>query len=140
VVAALARGLVVAGVVVTRWVPAALRTPAVWQPLALSVGAVAGHVAVLLTALAISAPDIGLVRALPLLLGVLVASSLPFNLAGWGPREGAAAGLFGLAGLGAQQGVTMAATYGVLSLAAALPGALLLLGDALPRRVAVHST
>lgn len=129
-------GLAVGGVVLARWVPRDLLTPDLWLPLALSLLAVAGHLLVMLTALWVVAPDVSAVHALPLLVGVLVASSLPTSLAGWGPREGAAAALFGLAGLGAGVGVTMAATYGVLSLLSALPGGLLLVADALPRRVA----
>jgi glycosyltransferase 2 family protein len=128
--------LAVLGIVLARWVPRALVTTALWQPVALSLLAVAGHLLVMLTALWVVAPDVGIARALPLLVGVLVASSLPTSLAGWGPREGAAAALFGLGGLGAGVGVTVAATYGVLSLVAALPGALLLVADARPRRAA----
>lgn len=109
----------------------------VWRPLALSVAAAAGHVAVLLVVVRTTLPDVGVLTALPLVVAVLAASSLPMSLAGWGPREGAAAALFALAGLGAAPGLTVAATYGVLSLLAALPGALLLAGDLLPRRLAV---
>jgi uncharacterized membrane protein YbhN (UPF0104 family) len=132
-------GLLVTGLAVARWVPRALLTPELWRPAGLSGAAVAGHVALLLVALELVLPGVDLRVALPLLVAVLVASSLPTNLAGWGPREGAAAGLFGLAGLGAAQGLTVAATYGVLSLLATLPGALLLLADALPRRSVVRA-
>ena len=105
-----------------------------WWPLALSVLAVGCHVSVLLVALRLVAPDAGVASALPLLVAVLVASSLPVNVAGWGPREGAAAWLFALAGLGAATGVSVAATYGALSLLATAPGAALLVADVLPRR------
>ena len=133
-VAALAAGAVLAGSLLVRWVPRTLLTRDLWRPLALSVAAVLGHLLVLLVALWATLPAVGLARALPLLLAVLVASSLPTSLAGWGPREGAAAALFGLSGLGAAQGLTVAATYGVLSLLAALPGALLLFADVAPHR------
>ena len=122
-------GLPVVTVLAARWVPRPLRTPHLWRPAAWSLGAVLGHLALFLLALVLVAPGVGLLTSLPLLLTVLVASSLPTNLAGWGPREGAAAALFALAGLGASTGVTVAATYGVLSLLAALPGGLLLLAD-----------
>jgi uncharacterized membrane protein YbhN (UPF0104 family) len=123
-------GVVAATAIAWRWLPSALKILELWQPTAWSLGAVLGHVALLLVALETVAPGVGLATSLPLLLAVLVASSLPTNLAGWGPREGAAAGLFALAGLGAGTGVTVAATYGVLSLVAALPGGLLLLAGA----------
>ena len=111
------------------WLPRPLRTADLWRPVLWSAAAVAGHLALLLVALTAAAPHVALGTALPLLLAVLVASSLPTNLAGWGPREGAAAGLFAFAGLGAGTGITVATTYGVLSLLAALPGGLLLLAD-----------
>ena len=66
-------------------------------------------------------------RVLPLGLIVLLASAVPTNIAGWGPREGAAAWAFGAAGLGAATGATVAIVYGVMVLFAALPGAVLLL-------------
>ena len=63
---------------------------------------------------------------LPLALVVLLAAAIPLNVAGWGPREGAAAWAFAAAGLGAAQGTTVAVVYGVLALVATLPGAVLL--------------
>lgn len=66
----------------------------------------------------------------PIALLVLMAMAVPMSLAGWGPREGAAAWAFGAAGLGAATGVTAAVVYGVMSLLAALPGAALLLMEA----------
>jgi bacteriorhodopsin len=64
---------------------------------------------------------------------------LPLNVAGWGPREGAAAWAFGAAGLGAAAGVGTAVVYGVMSLVASLPGAVLLLASR-RRRVLIGST
>lgn len=136
-VAGLAALLLGAGL--ARWAPRAFATPDLWRPLLLSAGAIAGNVALLLVALRAVLPHAGLVTALPLLVAVLLASSLPISLAGWGPREGAAALVFGLAGLGGEAGLTVAATYGVLGLLAALPGALLLIGDAVPGRMEVKS-
>jgi hypothetical protein len=54
---------------------------------------------------------------------VLVGMGVPLNIAGWGPREGVAAWVFGAAGLGAQAGLSTAVVYGVLVLVASLPGA-----------------
>ena len=56
----------------------------------------------------------------------MLAMTLPTNIGGWGPREGAAAWLFALAGLGSAQGVSAATVYGVLVLAGTLPGAAVL--------------
>jgi hypothetical protein len=71
-------------------------------------------------------------RMLPLALLAMLAMVLP-SVAGWGPREGASAWVFGAAGLGAEHGVTVAVVYGVMVLAASLPGALVLVGAWLPR-------
>jgi hypothetical protein len=51
------------------------------------------------------------------------------NIGGWGPREGATAWVFAAAGLGAGRGAATAVTYGVLVLAASLPGALVLVAE-----------
>jgi uncharacterized membrane protein YbhN (UPF0104 family) len=84
--------------------------------------ATAGHAAVFVVAARSVMPPAPLSDLVPLALVVLLAASVPLNLAGWGPREGAAAWAFGVAGLGAATGVEVAATYGVLALAATLPG------------------
>lgn len=57
----------------------------------------------------------------------LLAMGLPLNVAGFGPREGVAAWVFGAAGLSAAQGVATATVYGALVLVASLPGAAVLL-------------
>ena len=51
---------------------------------------------------------------------------MPLNLAGWGPREGAAAWAFAAAGLGAAQGLAVAVAYGAIVFVATLPGAVFL--------------
>jgi uncharacterized membrane protein YbhN (UPF0104 family) len=89
---------------------------------------VAGHAATFLLAARIAGSTTSVVQMLPLALLVLLAMALPTNIAGWGPREGAAAGVFAMAGLGAAQGVATAVVYGVMVLVATLPGAALLLG------------
>ncbi|MGG5259191.1 lysylphosphatidylglycerol synthase domain-containing protein [Phycicoccus avicenniae] len=143
-------GLAVAGVLVVRRRAAsprlgvlaaeagALRRAGVLPAVgALSVAAVLGHLLVMVTALRAVGVDLGTAQALPLLAVVLLASTLPANLAGWGPREGAAALLFAAAGLGAATGVTVAAVHGVLTLVAALPGAAVLVQRPAPVRAGV---
>jgi hypothetical protein len=56
------------------------------------------------------------------------------SIAGWGPREGAAAWAFGSAGLGAAQGAGVAVAYGLMVLVATLPGAVLLVAGRRSRR------
>jgi glycosyltransferase 2 family protein len=74
-------------------------------------------------------------RMLPLALLALAAMVLP-SIGGWGLREGATAWVFASAGLGADRGAATAVAYGVLVLAASLPGALVLAWGwlRLPRR------
>jgi hypothetical protein len=62
---------------------------------------------------------------LPLALLVMLIMAVP-SVGGWGPREGAAAWVFGAAGLGADRGVSAAVVYGVMVLVASLPGAAVL--------------
>jgi uncharacterized membrane protein YbhN (UPF0104 family) len=99
-----------------------------------SAGAVAGHIAIFLIAAGSAGTAATAVQLLPLAVFVLLAMSVPASIAGWGPREGAAAWAFMAAGLGAAQGVSTAVVYGVLSLAACLPGAVVLLAAWLHRR------
>jgi hypothetical protein len=83
---------------------------------------VGGHAVTFLIAArtaGISAPPS---RILPLALLVMLAMVLP-SVAGWGPREGVTAWVFGAAGLGAGAGVATAVVYGVMVLVASLPGA-----------------
>ena len=72
-------------------------------------------------------------RLLPVALLATLAMVLP-SIAGWGPREGAAAWIFSAAGLGAAAGAATAVAYGVLIFVAFLPGALVLVTGWLPRR------
>ncbi|MEZ5092670.1 lysylphosphatidylglycerol synthase domain-containing protein [Nocardioides sp.] len=86
-----------------------------------------GHAAVFLLAVRLTSPELPLLPLLPVALLVLVAAALPVNLAGWGPREGAAAWAFAAAGLPAAAGLEASVAFGVLSLVATWPGAVLLL-------------
>jgi uncharacterized membrane protein YbhN (UPF0104 family) len=88
---------------------------------------VVGHALTFLVAAraaGVSAPP---AQMLPLAMLAMLGMVVP-GIAGWGPREGATAWVFGAAGLGADQGVATAVVYGVMALVAALPGALVLLG------------
>jgi uncharacterized membrane protein YbhN (UPF0104 family) len=91
-----------------------------------SILAVVGHVATFLIAARTAGIVASPLRLVPLAFVVLLAMALPVNLAGWGPREGAAAWAFGAAGLGAGQGFATAVVYGGLVLVASLPGAVIL--------------
>ncbi|HJU37693.1 MAG TPA: lysylphosphatidylglycerol synthase domain-containing protein [Gaiellaceae bacterium] len=98
-----------------------------------SVVVAAGHTTTFLIAARAAGVTAPISRLLPLLLLALLATTLP-NVGGWGPREGVTAWAFSVAGLGAARGAATAVTFGVLVLAASLPGALVLVTDWLPRR------
>jgi uncharacterized membrane protein YbhN (UPF0104 family) len=93
-----------------------------------SVVVVAGHTATFLVAARTAGSVAPLAELVPLALLVLLAMAVPLNVGGWGPREGVAAWAFGAAGLTMTLGVSTAVVYGVLALAASLPGAAVLLG------------
>jgi uncharacterized membrane protein YbhN (UPF0104 family) len=97
-----------------------------------SVAVLGGHVAMFVLAARMAGVQISVAALLPLALVALLAMSLPFNVAGWGPREGATAWAFASVGLGAGQGVTVAVLYGLFALVAGLPGALVLLSRPRP--------
>jgi len=86
---------------------------------------VIGHAVTLLIAARTAGATAPVSRMLPLALLAMMAMVLP-SVAGWGPREGATAWVFGAAGLGAGQGVATAVVYGVMVLVASLPGAVVL--------------
>jgi uncharacterized membrane protein YbhN (UPF0104 family) len=96
--------------------------------------AVIGHTATFLLAAHSAGSTVSPARMLPLALLVILATTIPTNIAGWGPREGMAAWAFGAAGLSADQGVTTAVVYGVMVFVASLPGAGVLVRDWLQRR------
>ncbi len=106
-----------------------------WPQLTLaSVLVVAGHTATFVIAARVAGCTAPLGELVALLMVVQTAAAIPLSVGGWGPREGAAAWAFAAAGLGAATGVTVATLYAVLMLAAVVPGAGLLLGDAVHRR------
>lgn len=98
--------------------------------LAVQLAASVASVAILLLMFACAARAVGVtldapnvVLVVPL---ILAATTIPWAFAGWGAREVTTAALFGLAGIGAAQGVAVSIAFGVLSLAAAAPGVLVL--------------
>jgi uncharacterized membrane protein YbhN (UPF0104 family) len=58
---------------------------------------------------------------------VLAATSLPLTAGGWGVREAAAGGIFGLLGLPPSEAVAISIVFGAVALLSVLPGALGLL-------------
>ncbi len=71
--------------------------------------------------------DLTVAQALTLLPVCLAAMLVPAGIGGLGLREGAAAALWPLAGFAAEAGVAAALLFGLVSLVAALPGAVLLI-------------
>jgi uncharacterized membrane protein YbhN (UPF0104 family) len=92
------------------------------------------HVCVFAVATATVGVHLGPAALATVALGVLVGSSLPLNVAGWGPREGVTAGLFALVGLGSATGLTVSIVFGVLASVATVPGVAVLVGEAVVRR------
>ncbi len=88
---------------------------------------VAGYTATFLIAAHTAGTNASTLKLIPIVMLILVAVAIPTNIGGWGPREGAAAWLFGAAGLGAANGVAASTVYGVMVLVAALPGAAVLI-------------
>jgi glycosyltransferase 2 family protein len=95
---------------------------------------VLGHAVTFLVAARTAGVDAPPLEMLPLAMLAMLGMVVP-GIAGWGPREGAAAWIFGAAGLGADQGVATAVVYGVMALVASLPGALVLVGEGLSSAV-----
>jgi uncharacterized membrane protein YbhN (UPF0104 family) len=149
IVLAVAAGLAVVVLVGLRWararsgwrramddLRAGLLARDAWPGVALlSTVALAGHVLLFVVAARAAGSTAPVTELVPLVVLSLLAMGLPVNVGGWGPREGVAALVFGAAGLGAALGLTTAMVYGVLALVASLPGAGILLLEALvPRR------
>ena len=112
-----------------------LLAPNVWPRLTLaSVLVVAGHTATFVIAARVAGCTVPLGELVALLMLVQTAAVIPLSIGGWGLREGAAAWVFAAAGFGASTGVTVSTLYAVLMLVAVVPGAGLLLGDAVRRR------
>jgi glycosyltransferase 2 family protein len=98
----------------------------VLRVVAASVVVLAAHVATFLVACAAVGLPASAGELMVAAVIAVLASSIPLSLGGWGPREAAAAFAFGAAGLGAAAGIAAATAYGVLSLIALAPGALVI--------------
>ena len=96
--------------------------------------AVLGYAVMFLVAARTAGVDSPVSRLLPLAMLAVLAMVLP-SIAGWGPSEGATAWVFSAAGLGAARGAATAVAYGVLVLAAFLPGAVVLVAGGFPPRL-----
>lgn len=94
--------------------------------------AVLGYALMFLLAARTAGVEAPVSRLLPVAMLAILAMVLP-SVAGWGPREGATVWVFSAAGLGAAQGAATSVAYGVLVLAAFLPGAVVLVAGRLPR-------
>ncbi len=99
----------------------ALAAPGQWALSLLIVAANLGSLAAAARATGTALPLEAIATLLPL---VLTAMVLPLGIAGWGWREGAAAALFPLGGASPAAGLAASAAFGVLVLAASLPGVL----------------
>jgi len=98
-----------------------------------SIIVLAGHLATFVVAARAAGSDASILRLIPLMLLALLAMSMPLSIGGWGPREAVTAWAFGAAGLSATQGLTTAVVYGVFAFVAALPGAIVLVVQAVRR-------
>jgi uncharacterized protein (TIRG00374 family) len=104
-----------------------------WPALPLQLGSsllvMASYLSVFLL-LAVAADYVASAAAAAVLLALctvlLLSMVVPLTVAGWGIREGAAALLWPLAGLPAEQGVALSVGYGVLVFIGSCPGALVL--------------
>lgn len=114
---------------VIRDVAALVAVPGLGSRVALSsLGVVAGYVVIfVISALSVD-PRLTATTVLWMAMVVLLIGAVPLNIAGWGPREGAAVWVFTLAGLGADMGLAVSIVYGLLALAGTLPGMVTLIG------------
>ena len=110
-----------------------LRQSALPAVVVTSIVVIVGHAVTFLIAAQTVGVTAPISRLLPLAALALLAMVLP-SVGGWGPREGLTAWAFSAAGLGADRGAAAAVTYGVLVLAASLPGAIVLFVGWLPDR------
>lgn len=78
-------------------------------------------------AMAVGAP-IPVAAALALVPVILFAMVVPLTIGGWGLREGAAAAFLPLAGLSAAEAMAASVAFGLVFLAASLPGLLVVMG------------
>jgi len=101
---------------------------------AASLVVILGHAATFIVACIAVGIEASPQRLAAVALIAVLAGSIPLNIGGWGPREGAAAWAFAAAGLGATAGIAASTTFGVLALIAVAPGAAVVAASALHRR------
>lgn len=73
--------------------------------------------------------DIGVLDCFALFLPVLLVTSMPISIAGWGVREGSMVYAFGLIGVPAESALVLSVLFGLFMLASALPGGLVWLAS-----------
>jgi len=103
-----------------------------------SVIVVAAHAATFVVACLAVGIAAGPRELVGLALVALAAAAVPLNVGGWGPREAASASAFALVGLGAGAGVAASTAFGVLTMLAVAPGALVLVADRVAARPRHH--
>jgi uncharacterized membrane protein YbhN (UPF0104 family) len=90
--------------------------------------AVLAQVAMAVAAYAVSASlaiDLTVLDCLVLMQPVALITALPISIGGWGAREAAVIGFFGLVGVPAGAGLVLSVQIGVLTILASLPGGVL---------------
>ena len=101
---------------------------------ALSVAIVGSYIAMFMVAsAAVGAPLPALAAVTAIPLGLLT-MLIPATIAGWGARETAAASLWPLFGYTASDGVAASILYGLMALAGATPGLIVVISTALGKR------
>lgn len=100
-----------------------LLSPGVWSlQLASSLIIVVSYGLVMVCAARAIGVELAALQILALAPVLLLAMLVPFSVAGWGLREGAAVATWALVGLPTAQGVAVSLAYGVLVLLSSLPG------------------
>jgi uncharacterized membrane protein YbhN (UPF0104 family) len=92
-----------------------------------SIIVIACHVATFTLATAAVGIRVPPTQMLTLAIVILFGASIPLNVGGWGPREGIAGWAFALGGFGASGGVAASTLFGVLTVIAVSPGAIIAL-------------
>lgn len=108
--------------------------PTIARVSAASTVVIACHIATFIVACLAVGVTAPLEQVIALALIAVLAASIPLNVGGWGPREGAAAWAFAALGLGAATGVAASTAFGVLAMIAVAPGAAVIAVSALQRR------
>lgn len=93
-----------------------------WSQIFLSLGTAICNVSGFVFAAWAVGSSLGFIVALVLVPMILLVMLLPLTVSGWGLREGAAVALFPLVGLAAAEGLAASVAFGLVSLAASLPG------------------